>query len=132
MSEQHGVVWWSELMTRDPAMAKDYYHEVCGWEFEEMPMEGGTYVLGKSGGRPVVGIMDITNVDGMGTLPPHWFTYLAVDDVDVAVERTRANGGRIVREPFDVSGVGRIAIVTDPTGATVGLMTPSQAESAAA
>ena len=32
--------------------------------------------------------------------------------------------GPIFREPWDMEGVGRIAIVSDPTGAAVGIMTP--------
>ena len=31
-------------------------------------------------------------------------------------------GGQIVQEPFDIPGVGRVAVVTDPQGATFNLM----------
>jgi predicted enzyme related to lactoylglutathione lyase len=30
-----------------------------------------------------------------------------------------------MREPFEVAGVGRIAIIADPTGAALGIMAPA-------
>ena len=126
MSETHGTVLWSELMTRDVAGAKAYYEAICGWQVSAMEMpEGGTYHLGNVGGAPVAGIMDMTDMPGLEQVPAHWVTYLAVDDVDAAVARTREIGGAVHQDPFDVAGVGRIAMVADPTGAVVGLMTPA-------
>ncbi|RMH42745.1 MAG: VOC family protein [Alphaproteobacteria bacterium] len=125
MTEHHGKIWWSELLTRDPAAARDYYAEVAGWTFETMPMGEREYFVASRHGAPVAGIMDMTGVPGMDAVPPHWFTYVAVDDVDEAVRRTRARGGEVKNDPFDVPGIGRIAIVTDPAGAAVGLITPA-------
>ena len=124
MSQIHGTVWWSELMTRDVDAAREYYARVCGWDFDEMPMDGGAYLVAMAHGKPVAGLMDMTGLDGMEDVPPHWFTYLAVDDLDVAMDAHRAHGGQVMRPPFDVDGVGRIAIVADPTGAAVGIMRP--------
>ena len=58
-------------------------------------------------------------------MPPHWFTYVAHSDVDAAVKENEAAGGQTMRPGFDVPDVGRIAIICDPTGAVVGIMTPS-------
>ncbi len=127
MSGNHGRVWWSELWTRDPGTARDYYGQLTGWTFAEMPTGDGPYVVASRNGEMTAGIMDVTGMPGMDDTPPHWFTYLAVDDVDAAVAQTRAAGGQILRAPWDVPGVGRIAIVTDPTGAPVGIMTPPAA-----
>jgi predicted enzyme related to lactoylglutathione lyase len=41
--------------------------------------------------------------------------------VNVAVKRVGTLGGKVVREPFDVPGVGRNALVRDPLGALVGI-----------
>ncbi|MEL7213433.1 MAG: VOC family protein [Pseudomonadota bacterium] len=125
MSETHGTVHWSELMTRDVPKALEYYSQVCGWRFDMMPMPEGDYHIGMVGDRPMVGIMGMEMMH-KGT-PSHWLTYLAVDDVDKAVAQTREASGQIYRDCFDVQGVGRIAIVADPTGAAVGIMTPSDA-----
>lgn len=124
MSKPHGTVHWSELMTRDVAGAKAFYTALCGWEFEVMPMEDGEYHLAMQDGVPVAGIMDMTGMPGMDEVPPNWGTYLAVADVDAAVEMARGSGGAVLQEPFDVPDTGRIAMLSDPTGAAIGIMTP--------
>ena len=85
--------------------------------------EGGDYHLMMQGDRPVGGIMAMVPGLPPGT-PPHWTSYLAVMDVDAACRQTRELGGGIIRAPWDVPGVGRIAIITDPTGAVLALITP--------
>jgi predicted enzyme related to lactoylglutathione lyase len=134
MSDTHGTVFWTELMTRDVEAAKAYYGEVCGWSFETMPMGPGEpdYILGMKDGRPVIGMMDMGETSDDPDAAPFWMSYLAVDDVDAAVEQTRAAGGSVSRAPFEVPGTGRVAIVTDPTGALVGLMTPEPMQEGAA
>ena len=119
MSENHGKVWWTELMTRDVQGAVKYYTDVCGWSWDTMPMQDGSgdYYLGKVGGAPMAGVMDMSPLEHLKDVPPHWFTYFAVDDVDAAVAETEAGGGKVVRGPFDIPGIGRIAILHDPTGA---------------
>ncbi|SFO87708.1 VOC family protein [Tranquillimonas alkanivorans] len=128
MSEHHGKVWWSELMTRDVPRSVDYYGQLCGWTFDAMPMPDSEtgYRVANREGRPVAGIMDMTGMEQLKDAPAHWFTYLAVADVDAAAKATEAAGGQVLRAPWDVPGVGRIAIVTDPGGAAVGLMTPAE------
>lgn len=130
MPDTHGTVFWTELMTRDVDAAKRYYQDVCGWTFETMPMgpDSPDYILGMKGERPVVGMMDMNESSDDAEAQPFWMSYFAVDDVDAAVRDTIAAGGSVTREPFEVPGTGRIAIVTDPTGALLGLMTPAEME----
>ena len=122
---RHGHFYWNELMTRDPEEAKAFYGATVGWQFEAMPMEGGIYWVCKDGDTPVGGIFDMNAPEFEG-LPPHWFAYLAVDDVDARIAGATAAGARLLRPIFDVPGVGRIAIVEDPVGAVLGWMTPTQ------
>ena len=130
MSENHGKVWWNELNTRDAKGACDYYAATFGWTYDNMPMDGGAgdYFIAMRDGSPTAGILDIAIIPGMEQVPPHWFTYFAVDDVDASAQATVAAGGRVQREPWDIPGVGRIAIIEDPTGAMMGLMTPADSE----
>jgi predicted enzyme related to lactoylglutathione lyase len=58
--------------------------------------------------------------------PEHWLPFLAVDDVDARLKKAVAGGASVIREPFDVEGVGRIAILREPGGAAVGWMTPAK------
>lgn len=91
-----------------------------------MPMGEDSYHLASRNGQPIAGMMDMSKTPGMENVPPHWFTYIAVDDVDAAVAATRAAGGRVIKEVFEVPDTGRIAIIADPTGAALGIMTPSR------
>ena len=123
---QHGEVHWSELISADVEASKAYFQATCGWQIDEMPMPGGmVYSVCKVGDQPVAGIMGV-NKDSEGPdNAPRWMTYIAVDDVDAAVEATAGNGGTVLSPPFDVPGVGRIAIIMDPGQAVVGIMTPA-------
>ena len=125
MAHTHGEVHWNELGTRDVDAAKTYYTQTCGWSWQAMDMPDGAYHVASLGETMVAGMWDISNVPGMEELPAHWVMYLAVDDVDKAAEQTTALGGTVLRPAFDVPGVGRIVMALDPTGAMLGLMTPS-------
>ncbi len=126
-SETHGAIWWSELATRNPEEASIFCARIYGWDIEETEMhDGSIYRVCKQHGRPIAGIFDIANAPAMPQdLSPHWMTYIAVDDVDAAVAEVALAGGQIAQPPFDIPMVGRIAMIVDPTGATVGIITPA-------
>ncbi len=131
MPQNHGTVWWSELGTRDVEGAKSYYAKACGWTYDSMEMpDGGDYFIAKNGDMPAAGILDLNRVEGVDGVPPHWFTYIAVADIEAAVECTRSEGGQIRREPWEVPNVGKIAIVVDPTGAHLGFVEPPAQQAA--
>jgi uncharacterized protein len=57
--------------------------------------------------------------------PPHWTSYISVEDADLTAARASELGGAAVfREPFDVVDTGRVAAISDPTGAIVSLWQP--------
>ena len=126
VSDKHGMVWWSELMTRDVESAKKFYEKSCGWKYSTMPMAEGEYTVANRGDVPTAGIMDMTHMENLADAPPHWFTYFAVADINEAMGAVRADGGNVMREPFDVEGIGTIAIVADPTGAALGFIQPAE------
>ena len=119
----HGTFGWRELMTNDVAKAKAFYQATLGWTFSDMTMQSGAvYTLAHSGSAIVAGMMDMKGVTPPG-VPPHWFNYIEVDDVDHRVGLFAEHGGQVLRSPFNVPNVGRIAIALDATGAAIGLMT---------
>ena len=121
----HGTFHWNELMTGDAEKAKTFFSQTIGWRFNEMPMPEGTYWVAMLGDKPVGGIMSMQGIVPEGT-PPHWISYLAVDDIDARLAKVVSAGGEIKREPFEVPNVGRIAIVQDASGAVMGWITPAQ------
>lgn len=120
---KHGHFHWNELNTRDPDLARAFYGATLGWTFSDMPMEEGVYWVAMMDGCPVAGIFTMTSPDFDG-LPEHWFSYLAVDDVDARVRQALKAGADLIRPPFDAPGAGRLAIVRDPSGAVLGWITP--------
>ena len=127
MSQTHGKIYWSEVMTRDFAGAKEFYAKVLGWTYSHMDGMEGTYALAHAGGDiPCAGI---GNMDEMGldkSLPPHWFTYIAVDNIEAAVEKVKDSGGTLVKDVFEIPNIGRISIAADAGGAVLGFIQPAE------
>ena len=125
MSFTHGQIHWNELATHDVEAAVAYYKDVMGWDIQTEDMPDGPYHMGVMDGQPMAGIYDITQIPDMDDVPSHWLTYFAVDDVDTSVAASIKAGGTLLQPAFDVPMVGRIAMIKDPTGAVIGLMTPA-------
>lgn len=128
MSDDHGRPVWYELMTSAGGLgaAEAFYGALLGWRFEDAGMEGFTYRLARADGELVAGLMEPPpDAEGM---PPFWLTYVAVDDADQAVTMIEAAGGGVHREPADVPGTGRFAVVADPQGAAFGILAPQPME----
>ena len=122
---KHGHFHWNERMTRKVEHLKAFYKTTVGWTFAPMAMDGGgTYWIAMMKGKPVGGLFSISGKAFKG-VPEGWMPYLAVDDVDKRVKNAVKAGAKLMRPIFDVPGVGRIAILTEPGGAGVGWMTPA-------
>jgi uncharacterized protein len=125
MDSSHGTFIWNELNTHDVEAAKRFYADTVGWTYAAMPMgPAGTYWIIKEAGKDVGGIFDLNTVPDCASVPEHWLAYLSVDDVDARVKKAEAAGATVIRPPFDVPDVGRIAILRQPGGAGIGWMTP--------
>lgn len=120
-AKEHGVFSWNELMTTDITAAKKFYREALGWELQDQNNPGMAYTIAKKGAREVAGIMGIP-ADSPG-LPPSWGSYVTVDDVDARVARVQALGGSLCVPPRDIPDVGRFAVIADPQGAMLAMIT---------
>ena len=58
-----------------------------------------------------------------GGEPSNWRPYVAVDDVDAKAAQVTELGGKVCVPPMDIPNVGRFSVITDPTGATISLVT---------
>ena len=116
------VFCWHELLTDDPEKAVDFYAAVCGWEPDGRPMKAATgtpYHLLKQGEVPVAGVMARPRPEAPGA----WDGYVSVPDLDAALEKVTALGGRsVLDEPMRVEGWGRFGYVLDPQGGGLGLV----------
>jgi predicted enzyme related to lactoylglutathione lyase len=121
MPDTHGRFIWYELMTPDTGGAKAFYGDVVGWNCDDSAMPGYTIV---GPGVGVGGIMETPpEAKAMG-VPPNWTGYVAVDDVDASAQKVKQLGGSVRVDPTEIPGVGRFAVIADPTGAAIAIMTP--------
>jgi hypothetical protein len=118
---------WYELATSDVTAAKAFYAKVVGWSAQDMPMPGMTYTLLSVGATQVGGMMAVPEEARNAGMKPCWVGYVGVDDADGAAAKVKRLGGKILKEPTDIPGVGRFAVVTDPQGAAFNLFKPTQA-----
>ena len=118
---KQGAFVWTEIASSDADKCQAFYEAVFGWKFKGgNAAEGMDYREFTTGGdNPVGGLYQI-NPDWFGgdPPPPHFMTYVAVDDVDANAELAKELGGQ-VHKVIDVPNVGRMAIVQDPTGAMI-------------
>lgn len=121
-----GQFIWYELMTTDTDAAVKFYGDVVGWEGRDAGMPGMDYKLVGPPGVPMgaAGVMPLTEDVKARGVPSNWTGYIHADDVDAMAETFKAEGGAIHREPEDIPGIGRFAVVADPQGAVICLFAP--------
>jgi len=118
---------WNDLGCRDVGTAVAFYTALLGWSTSEMDMgDGNMYTMFSVGDRATGGTWDIS-----GTMPDqvpaHWLTWFNVSDIDAVATKVGELGGRVVQPPQD-SPMGKWAVVTDPAGATFGIITANQSD----
>ncbi|GAU65997.1 hypothetical protein SSP35_02_03660 [Streptomyces sp. NBRC 110611] len=118
---EHSALIWNELNTTERSAASAFYQAVFG--IESVPVEGADhYYALHVDGRPVGGMQPMSEQMPPDT-PSHWLPYFSVPDTDETVDRVTAAGGAALQRPFDMMA-GRMAVVTDPQGATFAVIRP--------
>lgn len=121
---QPGSFCWLDLAASDAGLAQRFYAQAFGWTFQEQAALGGRFTRCHVGRRDVASLYQLKQAQLEHGVPSHWTPYIAVDQVDAALQRSAACGGRAVVAPFDVPGMARIALIQDAVGALVGLWQP--------
>lgn len=130
MPNPHGKFVWYELMTTDPDAAGRFYATVVpGWRFgERVPIEIDYRMILRSDGGNAGGVMKLDEPMQQHGAKPVWMGYVGTGDVDATVKRIEAEGGSALMPPWDVPGVGRLAMIADPQGNPLYLMKPQPPE----
>lgn len=117
-----GTFCWVELGTLDGEAAKKFYTELFGWTFNDVPMgPSEVYTMLKLDGKDVGALYRLTSEMRSAGVPPHWLSYVSVTNVDESAAKAKDLGATLMKDPFDVMDVGRMAVVQDPTGAVFAL-----------
>lgn len=118
-----GSFIWNELYTDDPDRSIEFYKAIGGFEVERMKMSGGPgpnrYDILNSDGKGRAGIMKLAGV------PPMWMPYVKVANTDATVDRAKKLGATFMNPAETIPNVGRLAVMSDPQGAPLGILQPS-------
>jgi uncharacterized protein len=120
-----GRVAWHQLHTRDAEAAWALYSELFGWRptesFGSAPdLVGGHRMFAWAGDGISVGSM--ANTASWSGVHPHWLYYFQVPDLDAALARAQASGGRPASRPVVLPNGERLVPCDDPQGAAFGLL----------
>jgi predicted enzyme related to lactoylglutathione lyase len=119
-----GEVSWNELVTTDTKAAAGFYGKLFGWQATPFTPQGAP-----AGGPPYNLFKldpDTMGVGGMmqtpdPKMPAQWLPYVVVDNVDSALAKAVKLGGKACMPVTSIGDMGRIAVIQDPQGATIGL-----------
>src|SRR6266576_461164 len=118
-----GSFCWIELATTDGPGAKKFYSEIFGWEAQDSPVGPDmVYTMLRLDGKDVGALYQKGEM--MKDVPTAWASYISVTSADEIAAKAKALGGTVVKEPFDVMDVGRMAVIIDPTGAAFCIWQP--------
>ena len=120
-----GTFCWVELATSDAAGAKSFYTGLFGWDAEDDDIPGGgVYTMFKINGLNVCACNPQQEAEAAAGVPPHWNSYVSVEDADQTAKLAEGAGGSVLAPAFDVMEIGRMAVMADPTGAVISVWQP--------
>jgi predicted enzyme related to lactoylglutathione lyase len=109
-----------ELSTTDVGKAKTFYSKLFDWKLEDVPFGADTYTMIQVGEGTGGGMMK----HPMPGAPSAWMAYVLVDDIAAATKKAKSLGATVVKDVTEVMGAGHFTIISDPTGAVLGLWEP--------
>jgi uncharacterized protein len=108
-----------ELHTAHLPKAKAFYGKLFDWKLKDLDMgDFGSYTLVNVGKKGTGGGM--VKESGRGKKAA-WMPYVVVKDIDASTKKAKKLGAKVVQGVTEVSGMGWLSVIVDPTGATLGL-----------
>ncbi|MDA8277657.1 MAG: VOC family protein [Actinomycetota bacterium] len=119
-----GFPSWIDLLTTSIEASRSFYKAVLGWESTDPIEQFGGYFNFLYGGGMIAGGVSApqSNPSSANT----WTIYLGVEDAATTVSKVASNGGVVHHGVTEVSTLGKMAIVGDPSGATIGIWEPGE------
>jgi predicted enzyme related to lactoylglutathione lyase len=113
-----GKFCWVEIGTTDKNAARKFYTSLFGWNAKDVPAgEMGTYTILGLDGRDIGGLYELNKEQRDQGVPPHWLSYVAVEDATKSTNKAESLGGEVIMGPMDVMEIGRMTVLKDPQGA---------------
>ena len=115
-----GTLCWADLMTPDPARAKEFYTGLFGWRIIKGENGPSGYLHIANGEKFIGGIPPANFRDP--NVPPHWLVYFLVANCDETAAKAKELGAKTHLAPMTIEKVGRMAILADPQGAVFAII----------
>ncbi|WP_455207019.1 VOC family protein [Kaarinaea lacus] len=114
---------WADLFAINPKMQIEFYKGIAQYSAMENPVSGiaEDYFL-QSNNVARGGVMPLPAED----ILPNWLPYVRVADINDSVMKVTQFGGEVILQPSMQIFNGKLAIVTDPGGAALGIIEFSQ------
>jgi len=127
-SESHpGKFVWRDLMTHDVPSVKKFYSELFGWTYLDIGESDNDYTVVLHDGKPIAGMFKLRDVDPKQNYS-QWISYLSVADMNQAINYTKASGGSIYREPFELPNRGTVSFIFDSQNAILSFVKSSSGD----
>ncbi|MFO0744383.1 MAG: VOC family protein [Myxococcota bacterium] len=124
MASAGRFIWW-DLMTVDIEKSAVFFAQLLGFDLLQPEDDEGYLMLAPPGTEePVFGFVPINAGEGVQS---HWMGYLAVADLDEALDKASEAGAVVNLGPEEDAAEAaelevQFGIITDPQGAVLGLM----------
>ncbi len=114
MSPKAGSIVHVELHSPDPQKTKQFYADIFGWKFKDVPEMN--YILFEAPSEPHGGVM--TPMEDLG---PMVLNYILTEEIEETARRIERAGGAILVPKSEIPNMGWFAIFRDPAGITQAL-----------
>lgn len=113
-----------DLTVHDVAQAREFFQAVFNWKFERFPMPYEYYRI-EAGpeSEPGIdgGIGAVKDTPIAGGMPATQLT-VPVTNLEDAIEKVQASGGRVVEPKLPIPGIGWYATCAEPGGLRFGII----------
>ena len=115
-----GEFCWIDLTAHDMASARDWYGQLFGWSYHDMPTSGGgpPYTFCMKDGAVAAGMGEMNEPMKAQGIPPMWNSYVASVDCAATEAGVKRLGGTVTVPTMEVPGHGKLAFFLDPEGAS--------------
>ncbi|HLM67500.1 MAG TPA: VOC family protein, partial [Longimicrobium sp.] len=117
-----GTFCWTDLAAHDTRAAERFYTALFGWTARHDrfgPGDDEVYVMLQKDGRDAAALYAMDPTQKSQGIPSSWLSYVAVKSAADAAARARGLGAAVLADAFDVMDFGRMALLSDPTGAVL-------------
>jgi predicted enzyme related to lactoylglutathione lyase len=112
---------WADLATPDDIRAAEFYRQLFGWSDVRHVIAGGSFRTLEHDGRAHASLYRLARVQVDRGAFAHWTPYVSTPDVAATAAKAARLDGRVIVQPQHFPGLARVSLISDPTGAILGL-----------